>query len=117
VGRRCFPAPSIEAAIPLVARLDDQLLVGELGGNMPYGFHLTNNPAALALQGDVSRPTILLPTPGTKVLCAAEGRAAVHAACLRNYTARVRSLAARHPKVAVIGAGTRGEFREEDQMC
>jgi 2-phosphosulfolactate phosphatase len=39
------------------------------------------------------------------------------ATSLRNYTARVRSVAARHPKVAVIGAGTRLEFREEDQMC
>jgi 2-phosphosulfolactate phosphatase len=117
VSRRCFPAPSIEAAIPLAARLDDPLLVGELGGNMPYGFHLTNSPAALALREDVSRPMILLSTSGTKVLCAAEGRAAVYAACLRNYTAQVRSLASRHPKVAVIGAGTRGEFREEDQMC
>jgi 2-phosphosulfolactate phosphatase len=117
LGRRCFPTPSIEAAVPLAARLDDPLLVGELGGNMPYGFHLTSSPAALALREDVSRPMILLSTLGTKVLCAAEGRAAVHAACLRNYTAQVRSLAGRHPKVAVIGAGTRGEFREEDRMC
>jgi 2-phosphosulfolactate phosphatase len=26
-------------------------------------------------------------------------------------------LAGRHPRVAVIGAGTKGEFREEDQIC
>jgi 2-phosphosulfolactate phosphatase len=118
LNRRCFPTPSIEVAVPLAARLDNPLLVGELGGNMPYGFHLTNSPAALALREDVSRPMILLSTAGTKVLCAAgEGRTAVYAACLRNYTAQVRCLAARHSKVAVIGAGTRGEFREEDQIC
>jgi 2-phosphosulfolactate phosphatase len=115
--RRCFPTPSLEAAVPLAARLDDPLLVGELGGNMPYGFHLTNSPAALAQRSDVSRPMILLSTSGTRMLHAAQGCAAVYAACLRNYRAQVRHLAARHPKVALIGAGTRGEFREEDQMC
>jgi 2-phosphosulfolactate phosphatase len=117
LNRRCFPTPSIEAAVPLAARLDNPLLVGELGGNMPYGFDLTNSPAALTLRSDVSRPMILISTSGTKVLCGAKGGDAVYAACLRNYTAQVRFLAARHPKVAVIGAGTRGEFREEDQMC
>jgi 2-phosphosulfolactate phosphatase len=117
LNRRCFPVPSIEAAVPLAARLDDPLLVGELGGNMPYGFHLTNSPAALALRSDIHRPMILLSTSGTRVLGAAEGSGAVYAACLRNYKAQVRFLAARYQKVAVIGAGTRGEFREEDQMC
>lgn len=115
--RRCFPVPSVEEAAALTESLDDPLLVGELGGNMPYGFHLTNSPAALALRSDVTRPMILLSTSGTRVLHEARGHAAVYAACLRNYTAQVRFLAAHHPKVAVIGAGTRGEFREEDQMC
>ena len=115
--RRCFPVPSLEAATTLAKRLDAPLLVGELGGNMPYGFHLTNSPAALSLRSDVSRPMILLSTSGTQVLCEAQGCAAIYAACLRNYTAQVRFLMAHHSKVAVIGAGTRGEFREEDQMC
>ena len=117
LNRRCFPVPSVEKATDLAEMLDDPLLVGELGGNMPYGFHLTNSPAALALRSDVSRPMILLSTSGTQVLCEAKGYTAAYAACLRNYTAQVRFLSAHHPKVAVIGAGTRGEFREEDQMC
>ncbi len=41
----------------------------------------------------------------------------MYVACLRNYSAQVAHLAARHPTVAVIGAGTKGEFREEDQLC
>src|SRR5262245_49992198 len=44
LGRRCFPVPSLEAAVPLAARLDNPLLVGELGGNMPHGFHMNNSP-------------------------------------------------------------------------
>jgi 2-phosphosulfolactate phosphatase len=117
LNRRCFPTPSLKASLALAAKLDNPLLVGELGGNMPFGFDLTNSPAAVALQLDIARPMVLLSTSGTKVLCAAEGCATVYAACLRNYTAQVRFLAARHAKVAIIGAGTRGEFREEDQMC
>lgn len=35
---------------------------------------------------------------------------------LRNVTAQVVHLAAHHPRVAVIGAGSKGEFREEDQL-
>lgn len=117
LNRRCFPTPSLEAALSLAAQLDNPLLVGELGGNMPYGFDLMNSPAALALRSDVFRPMILLSTSGTKVLYEARECGAAYAACLRNYTAQVRFLAAHHPKVAVIGAGTRGEFREEDQVC
>jgi 2-phosphosulfolactate phosphatase len=116
--RKCCPTPSLEAATSLVEGLENPpLLVGELGGHKPCGFDLTNSLAAVALRSDTSRPMILLSTSGTKVLCeAAKECDAVYAACLRNYSAQVRFFAARHRKVAVIGAGTRGEFREEDQM-
>src|SRR4051794_41926386 len=67
LNRRCFPTPSIEETVPLAAKLDNPLLVGELGGNMPYGFDLTNSPAALAARSDFSRPMILLSASGTKV--------------------------------------------------
>ena len=116
-GRRCYPAPTLEAVVPLAARLANPLLVGELGGNMPYGFDLTNSPAALAEQNDLSRPMILLSSSGTRLLCEADGAAAVYAACLRNFSAQVSELAGNYERVAVIGAGSRGEFRDEDQLC
>src|SRR5438270_930992 len=37
-GFRCYPVPSLEVAVPLAARLESPLLVGELGGSVPYGF-------------------------------------------------------------------------------
>jgi 2-phosphosulfolactate phosphatase len=116
-GRRCFPVASIEAAVPMAARLRDPLLVGELGGSVPYGFDLDNSPAEVARRDDVERPAILLSTSGTRVLCQAGRSDEVYAACLRNLTAQVRHLAGRCPKVAVVGAGARGTFREEDQQC
>lgn len=117
LGRKCFPVPSLDAAVPLAARLTNPLLVGELGGSMPYGFDLNNSPAALESRTDVHRPMILLSSAGTRLVCAAEEAQAMYAACLRNYRAQIAHLIAHHPKVAVIGAGARGQFREEDQLC
>jgi 2-phosphosulfolactate phosphatase len=116
-GHRCFPVPSLEAAVPLAARLDNPLLVGELGGNMPYGFDLTNSPAAVDGLSDVGRPMILLSTTGTKLIEEARHAEATYIACLRNHSAVAAHLSKFHGRVAIIGAGTRGEFREEDQLC
>ncbi|OGA83606.1 MAG: hypothetical protein A3G27_15040 [Betaproteobacteria bacterium RIFCSPLOWO2_12_FULL_66_14] len=117
LGRRCYAAPDIDQAVARAARLKRPLLVGEVGGNMPLGFDMTNSPAALALRSDVERPMILVSSSGTQLIHNARGCEAGYLACFRNYEAVAAHLTGRHPRVAVIGAGTRGEFREEDQMC
>jgi 2-phosphosulfolactate phosphatase len=116
-GHECYPVDSIEMALPLAASLDRPLLAGELGGNMPYGFHLNNSPAHLAARSDTDRPVILLSTSGTVLVCEAAKGSDVFIACMRNITATADLLAHRGGRVAVIGAATRGEFREEDEMC
>ena len=116
-GRRCYPVPSLEAAVPLAARLDRPLLVGELGGNMPYGWDLTNSPVAVDNSDEIERPMILLSSAGTQLIDLASAAAAVYLGCLRNWRALVQYLSERHPRIAVLGAGTRGEFREEDQLA
>ncbi|HET9451268.1 MAG TPA: 2-phosphosulfolactate phosphatase [Aggregicoccus sp.] len=116
-GRRCFPVASLEAAGRLARQLPQPLLVGELGGNMPFGFDLTNSPAELQARTDLERPMVLLSTSGTRLLCAPAPPQPVYAACLRNFRAQAAHLVAHHPTVAVLGAGTRGDFREEDQLC
>lgn len=115
-GRRCFPAGSLEEAVPLAAALHQPLLVGELGGSMPYGFDLQNSPAAVAERPDVWRPAIVLSTAGTPLLIAAAQTGRSYAACLRNWTAAADAAAA-SAHVEIVGAGARGEFREEDQIC
>jgi 2-phosphosulfolactate phosphatase len=40
-----------------------------------------------------------------------------YVACFRNWKATVRALAEEGRSVLVLGARTRGQFREEDQMC
>jgi 2-phosphosulfolactate phosphatase len=116
-GRRCFPVASLEEAKQLRARHPDALLLGEQRGRRPDGFDLNNSPAALALRDDLERPLVLLSSSGTRLIRAAAGAAEVYVACLRNLGAQVAQLAAAPRRVAVIGAGTRGEFREEDQLC
>lgn len=117
MGRRCFPVASLDEAHMVAAGLDHPLMVGELGGEMPAGFHIPNSPAQVSQHHDLHRPMVLLSTSGTKIIAAAKGSSACYVASLRNYTAQIAHLIKHHPRVAVIGAGTRGEFREEDQLC
>ena len=116
-GWRCFPVPTLEAAREAADRLEDPLLCGEVAGIMPPGFHLNNSPAAVAERSDVHRPLILLSSSGTRLIY--EGRYCdeVYVACFRNYRAVANHVAARHERVALIGAGSLRQFREEDQMC
>ncbi len=117
LGRRCFPVASIEMGLLLASRLDQPLLAGELGGNMPYGFEMNNSPAELDHRKDIMRPMILLSSSGTQLIHNSRDCDAAYVACLRNAAATMTHLAGLHSRVAVLGAGTRGEFREEDQLC
>lgn len=116
-GRRCFPAPTIEKALSLAEEFDDPLLAGESHGNIPVGFEVDNSPAKLASRFDTERPLVLVSSSGTKVIHEARGCQAVYLSCFRNYSVMPRYLSQRHSHVAVIGAGSKGEFREEDQIC
>jgi len=115
-GRRVFPARTTDEAFVVAAALRDPLMVGELGGNMPVGFDVTNSPAEIAVRADTHRPMVLVSSSGTQLMLSAAGGEAVYLACLRNYSALARHLAGRHAHIAVIGAGTRGQFRREDQI-
>jgi 2-phosphosulfolactate phosphatase len=117
LGRRCYPVISVDTALALSLRLDRPLLAGEIGGVMPGGFHLNNSPAAIAARSDVTRPLILVSSSGTRLLWACESAEVVHLACFRNAASVARSIAGIHERVTIIGAGSRGEFREEDQIC
>jgi 2-phosphosulfolactate phosphatase len=116
-GRRCFPVPNLEMAFSLSARLGNPLMVGELSGDTPAGFDVTNSPSILARRRDIERPMILVSSSGSKVMYEAQFAEHSYAACLRNYTATVEQLARHDARIVLVGAGSRGEFREEDQLC
>jgi len=117
LGRRVFPARTTDEASAIAASLTDPLLVGELGGNKPYGFDITNSPVEIVARTDTHRPMVLVSSSGTQLLMNSVGAEAVYVACLRNTSAVARSLYGRHGRIAVLGAGTRGQFRREDQIA
>jgi 2-phosphosulfolactate phosphatase len=116
-GRRCFPAPSVEAARSLARYIDTPLLAGESSGELPAGFEMDNSPAQVASRGDTYRPLVLVSSSGTRAIHEAIGCEATYLGCYRNYSALPAYLSARHSRIAVVGAGSKGEFREEDQIC
>jgi 2-phosphosulfolactate phosphatase len=117
LGRQVFPAGSIEAAVRLAADLHRPILAGELGGVQPYGFDLQNSPTQMEALEQSERPIILLSTSGTRLMAEAMQRARTFPGCLRNASALAGHLAEQGCDVRVLGADSRGEFREEDQLC
>ncbi|HVA44531.1 MAG TPA: 2-phosphosulfolactate phosphatase [Acidimicrobiales bacterium] len=116
-GWRCLPVPTLEQALGRAKEFPDSLLAGELGGQVPYEFDMDNSPVELLARSDRHRPLVLLSTSGTRVICGATAGQEVHVACLRNHQAQVGALTDVGGPVAVIGAGARGEFRDEDALC
>lgn len=114
-GRAVFPVAALTDAWTAAANMPEALLAGEQAGVVPSGFALDNSPALLdQLRG--CQPLILLTSAGTRLLHACAGASTVYVACLRNLQGTAEEVAAREDRVALIGAGTRGEARPEDQL-
>ena len=124
IGRTVYPARSSDEAFATARRLKDPLLAGELGGNVPYGFDLANSPVQVMALRQVpcgaftagNRPIVLVSSSGAQLVMNSQNAEHVYLGCLRNITALTRHLDGRHEKVAILGAGTRGAFRREDQL-
>ncbi|MEA2477925.1 MAG: 2-phosphosulfolactate phosphatase [Actinomycetota bacterium] len=126
-GRRCLIVADKASVADVAQMVDDPLLVGEIAGVMPEGFHLNNSPAQLARRPETDRPMILLSSTGSPLMrqAAALGDR-TYAACLRNISAQVRQLAAdRRDVVLLAGAdkdpdltlGVVEGMRVEDELC
>lgn len=116
LGRRVFPVRTTDEAFVGATKLKKPLLVGELGGNMPYGFDLTNSPVQISIRTDIDRPMILVSSSGTQLLLNSQGSEGVYLSCFRNFSAVANYIAGKHERIALLGAGSRGIFRREDQM-
>jgi len=107
----------VRAALSVAVGMRNPLLAGESDGSVPGDFEMDNSPALVAERTDTHRPLVLVSSSGTRVIHEAHGCDAVYLACFRSYSGLAAHLSRRHERVAVIGAGTKGEFREEDQIC
>lgn len=115
-GRDVYPVDTVARAVAVGARLANPLLAGEQGGIVPDECEIDNSPATL-MRLDDRRPLVLVTSAGTKLLARAAGAGKVYIACFRNLTATATELIAAEQHVALIGAGTRGEARAEDQLA
>jgi 2-phosphosulfolactate phosphatase len=113
-GHPVYPVATVADARNAAGRLREPLLAGEQAGLMPPGFDFDNSPATVERVPGHS-PVVLLTSAGTLLLTNCRGASAIYVACLRNFTATARALAD-HRAIALIGAGTRGRPRDEDQM-
>ncbi len=125
INRTVYPARSADEAFSIASQLKDPLLAGELGGNVPYGFDLSNSPVQIMALRQVPcgfftsphRPLVLVSSSGSQLLMNSLEAQDVYLGCLRNISALTAHLATQHDKIAILGAGTRGKFRREDQLC
>lgn len=113
-GHAVYPVGTLAEALNTAGRLREPLLAGEQAGIKPDLFDFDNSPVALeAVPG--RNPVVLLTSAGTLLLTNCRGASAIFVACLRNFSATARVLE-HHRRVALIGAGTRGQPRDEDQL-
>lgn len=113
-GHSVYPVGSLAEALNTAGRLRKPLLAGEQAGVKPNGFDFDNSPVALEAAPGHS-PVVLLTSAGTLLLTNCRGGSAIYVACLRNFSATANQML-NHRRVALIGAGTRGQPRDEDQL-
>jgi 2-phosphosulfolactate phosphatase len=116
-GRRTVLAATPAEALDRKRQLGDAILAGEVRGTMPPGFDMNNSPVDLLDVEEPERPLVLVSTSGVELmLAAAPARAGAQVASLRNIAAVAADLEPHPGPIAIIGAGSRGEFRIEDQL-
>jgi 2-phosphosulfolactate phosphatase len=115
-GHPIYPVSTVAEATLVASRLHEPLLAGEQAGIKPDGFDLNNSPAAIE-QLSNCRPIVLVTSAGTRLLSEARGASSIYVACLRNMIATAAQVIGTHRRVALIGAGTNGVPRPEDQYA
>jgi 2-phosphosulfolactate phosphatase len=115
-GIRVIPSATLDDALGLAQLLPGSLLVGEVAGVKPPEFDLTNSPVQI-LEQEEAASIILLSSSGTKLLVNSAGAPAVYLSCFRDFRAVADFVADHHDRIAIIGAGSRNQFRREDKLC
>ena len=109
----------IERARAFAAKVRKSILMGEVHGKKPAGFHFGNSPAEIA-NVDFSGRTIVQSTrAGTTGVTRVKATDGVFVASLQNARATAEHLMRRGPEVVTLVAmGWEGKFRtEEDELC
>lgn len=118
--KEIIPVVEVEDAFKLAETFPENsfLLGGERGAVKVAGFHLGNSPLEYCTDMVKDKTVILTTTNGTKAIRrAAEGSSQVLIGSILNASAVARELMARGQDVALVCAGTRGQFSLEDTLA
>jgi 2-phosphosulfolactate phosphatase len=121
-AKALLPVVSTEEALRLAQTIGsaDVLLAGEKNCVRIPGFHLGNSPLEMTEAAVRGKTLIVTTTNGTKALLAAQGAAAVYAACAANLTLaaeKAHEALERDGDVLVVCAGRDGSFSLDDAYC
>jgi hypothetical protein len=112
-GRRALALRGLDQVLALFTATNWPLLYTE---GAPAPKVRTSGLADLVTCDNPARAMVAAGSPGAELIAKAAGARALYVACLRNVSATLERLAARYQHVALIGAGSSGEYRCEDQM-
>jgi len=112
-GRRVFTAPNPAHARWLESRLGDALVLSDTADARNDSIRFGGPTRLDAAEGTAS---LVLVSPLAEMLAAAQSQSSVYVACLRNLEATARTIARRHSRVAILGAGEGGDVCSEDEM-
>ncbi|TYP54220.1 2-phosphosulfolactate phosphatase [Thermosediminibacter litoriperuensis] len=122
-AERVIPVPSVEDAFRLARDLKyNSLLGGERGAVKIPGFDLGNSPLEYKKELVAGKTVILTTSNGTKAIKASESAEHILIGCFLNASAAAGkalqfALSSETPGVAVVCAGTLGEFSLDDAAC
>lgn len=92
------------------------LLVGERKAVKIDGFDFTNSPYDLSQESLIGRDLVLTTTTGTKLITNSRQARHVLIGSTLNYLAVVNKMVTLGGDWAIIGAGSHGDFRDEDKV-
>jgi len=120
-AKRILLSAEVEEARRLAAAIPDSLLMGEVDGVRPAGFHLGNSPGEIVAEPHLvaGRTLIHRSSAGTRCALASIGNGArpVYLASLVVASATAAAVA-NQPEVTIVASGTGGiEHATEDDVC
>jgi len=121
-AKALIPVGSTEEALRLAQTIGsaDVLLAGEKNCVRIAGFQLGNSPLEMTEDAVRGKTLVVTTTNGTKALLAAQGSAAVYAACAANLTTAAekgREALEKDDDLLIVCAGRDGAFSLDDAYC
>jgi len=116
-AKQIFPVKMVDEVFELAQAYPDALKAGERGGAKVPGFDFGNSPREYQANAVKNKSIIFTTTNGTQALVNAESADKVLVAAFLNLQSVADYLLAAGQDVAIIQAGTEGEFTLEDAVC